>query len=324
MPAMQSSHAVDRRQFLGLGAGLLGAACASRLPGSSGVQQPAPPLFVLSLAEWSFHRALAGKVMTNLDFPAKARELGIDGVEYVNSFFKDKARDEKYLTELQKRCADQGVQSVLIMCDGEGALGDADAAARKQAVENHHRWVEAAARLGCHSIRVNAQSSGSYEEQQKLAADGLRQLCEYGDKHNINVLVENHGGLSSNGKWLSGTLAMVKHPRIGALPDFGNFRVSATEEYDRYQGTDELMPFARGVSAKSHAFDERGEETRTDYHRMLEIVVVKHGYRGFVGIEYEGDKHSEQEGVVLTRDLLRKVRAELAAELTASQKETGR
>jgi len=207
------------------------------------------------------------------------------------------------------------VQSLLIMCDGEGALGDPDEKKRKQAVLNHHKWVDAAARLGCHSIRVNAQSSGSSEEQAKLAADGLRSLCEYGDKASINVIVENHGGLSSNGKWLSEVLRAVNHPRCGALPDFGNFRISKDEVYDRYLGVDELMPFAKGVSAKSHDFDADGNEIHTDYRKMLDIVVIKHAYSGYIGIEYEGGKLSEEDGIRKTLALLQKLRGELVANL---------
>lgn len=303
-----------------MGARFLAAApFASRLAGTA-VGLATEPLFPLSLAQWSLHKALFAKELDNLDFPKRAKAFGFTGVEYVNVFWKDKAGDAKYVAELKKRCADEGVQSVLIMCDGEGALGDPDATARAAAVSNHHKWVEAAKALGCHSIRVNAQSKGSYEEQQKLAADGLHKLCEYGDKFDINVIVENHGGLSSSGKWLSETLKLAAHKRCGALPDFGNFRVSAKEEYDRYQGTDELMPFARGVSAKSHDFDEKGEEIHTDYHRMLEIVVIKHGYRGFVGVEYEGSKLSEDAGIEATKKLILKVRDELAAKLEAAAK----
>ncbi|MEO6597156.1 MAG: sugar phosphate isomerase/epimerase family protein [Planctomycetota bacterium] len=306
---------VDRRTFLGLSVGAIGACW---LPVPAWLQRT--PLFEISLAEWSLHKALFAKELDNLDFPKMARSFGIAGVEYVNSFWKDKAADEKYLAELKKRCAGEGVKSVLIMCDGEGALGDVDDKARATAIENHHRWVDAAATLGCHSIRVNAQSQGNYEEQQKLAADGLHRLCEYGDKHDINVIVENHGGLSSNGKWLSETLKMANHPRCGALPDFGNFKISAKEEYDRYQGTDELMPFARGVSAKSHDFDDKGNEIHTDYDRMLDIVVIKHGYRGFIGAEYEGSKLSEHDGIVATKKLLERVRESLQAKVDAAAK----
>ena len=318
-----SSSRVDRRRFLvGVGGfcgafGLSGSASAASLVDR--LLAPRRELFPISLAQWSLHKALFDKKLDNLDFPAKAASFGCTGVEYVNTFWRDKATDAKYVAELKKRCADAGVSSVLIMCDGEGALGDPKEAARKKAVENHHKWVDAARELGCHAIRVNAQSSGSYEEQQKLAADGLRALCEYGDKAGIDVIVENHGGLSSNGKWLAATLKMVDHKRCGALPDFGNFRVSDKEQYDRYLGVDELMPFARGVSAKSHDFDDKGEEIHTDYHRMLEIVVVKHGWTGFVGIEYEGGKLSEDDGIVATRKLLERVRAELAAKAAGKQ-----
>ena len=271
------------------------------------------PLFTISLAEWSLHRTLSRDGKDNLDFPKRARGYGIDAVEYVNSFFKDKARDEAYVRELKTRCEGEGVQSVLIMVDGEGELGHPDAKKRQQAVENHHKWVECAKALGCHSIRVNAQSSGSWAEQTKLAVDGLRRLCEFSDGHGINVIVENHGGLSSNGKWLSTVLAMVDHPRMGALPDFGNFRVSKDEMYDRYIGTSELMPFAKGVSAKSHDFDEQGNETGTDYRKMLKICVLDHGWRGRIGIEYEGGRLSEDEGIKATHKLLVAVRDELAA-----------
>ncbi|MBL8756639.1 MAG: sugar phosphate isomerase/epimerase [Planctomycetes bacterium] len=316
---MAATNLFDRRQFLGASAAFAGALSLGRSPLTT-LLRPKAPLFEISLAQWSLHRALRAKELDNLDFPKKAKSFGIAAVEYVNSFWKDKARDEKYLAELGKRCADEGVKSLLIMCDGEGALGDPNEAARKKAVENHHRWVEAAKALGCHSIRVNAQSSGSWDEQQKLAADGLHQLCEYGDKFGIDVIVENHGGLSSNGSWLAGTLKKADHKRCGSLPDFGNFRISEKEEYDRYQGVDELMPFARGVSAKSHDFDDAGNEVHTDYGKMLEIVVVKHGWRGHIGVEYEGGKLGENEGILATRKLLERVRDELVKKTTAPAK----
>mgnify|MGYP002623733762 CR=1 FL=1 len=310
----------DRRRFLGATAGLFGSALLAGSPLLARSPRRAPrvpvdPLFPISLAEWSLHKTLRRGDLDNLGFPNKAKALGIDAVEYVNSFWKDKATDDDYVAELKKRCEGEGVRSLLIMCDGEGALGDPDAAKRAQAVENHRKWVAAAEALGCHSIRVNAQSRGDWAEQQKLAADGLRRLCELADPHGVDVIVENHGGLSSNGRWLSETLKAVDHPRAGALPDFGNFRVSADETYDRYRGVSELMPFARGVSAKSHDFDDDGDEVHTDYDRMLRIVVVEHGWRGHVGIEYEGAKLSEDDGILATRRLLERVRAEIAAEL---------
>lgn len=306
-------QAQNRRDFLQqssqFAAGLALASWSAR----PSVAADKEPLYKISLAEWSLHRTLQKKELDNLDFPKTAKhDYGIDAVEYVNQFFKDKAKDQAYLTELKKRAEGEGVRNVLIMCDGEGALGDADEKKRTQAVENHYKWVEAAKFLGCHSIRVNAQSSGGYEEQMERAADGLRRLTEFGDKYGINVIVENHGGLSSNGQWLSSVIKKVDHPRCGTLPDFGNFRLKEGEEYDRYKGVAELMPFAKSVSAKSHDFDDNGNETHTDYRRMMKIV-IDHGYHGYVGIEYEGGKLSEPDGIKATKALLLKVRDELSA-----------
>lgn len=290
---------LSRRGFLAAGAAA--AACLSASPLFAA---PADPPFRISLAEWSLHRSIFGGKVDHLDFAKIAKtEFGIDGVEYVNQFFKDKAKDEKYLGEMKKRAEDLGVKSLLIMVDGEGALGDADEAGRKRAVENHYKWADAAKFLGCHSIRVNAQSSGSYEEQQKRAADGLRKLSEYAAKLDLNVIVENHGGLSSNGAWLAGVIKMTEMKNCGTLPDFGNFRVSGSEEYDRYKGVAELMPYAKAVSAKSHDFDEEGNETHTDYFKMMKIVLDA-GYHGYVGIEYEGGKLGEKEGIAATKKLL--------------------
>lgn len=268
------------------------------------------PLFRISLAEWSLHRTLFDKKLDNLDFAKTAKnDFGIEAVEYVNQFFKDKATDRKYLTEMKTRASDLGVKNVLIMIDEEGALGDPDDAKRNQAIENHFKWVEAAQFLGCHSIRVNAQSQGTYDEEQARAADGLRRLTEFGASHNINVIVENHGGLSSNGQWLSSVIRKVNHPRCGTLPDFGNFNLGNGEQYDRYQGVKELMPFAKGVSAKSGVFDSKGNETRIDYQRMMKIVLDA-GYRGYVGIEYSGNELSEPEGIRATKKLLDRLLAE--------------
>ena len=245
--------------------------------------------------------------MTNLDFPRVAKQdFGIDAIEYVNQFFKDKANDKSYLRDLNDRCKSEGVRSVLIMCDGEGATGDPDQAARMKAVENHYKWVDAARFLGCHSIRVNAYSKGTPEEQARLCADGLAKLGEYASKQNINVIVENHGGLSSRGDWLTGVMQKVNMKNVGTLPDFGNFY-----EYDRYKGVEEMMPFAKGVSAKTHDFGPYGDELFVDYTRLLDIVKAA-GYRGRIGIEFEGDRVSEADGIRLTKALLERVRGDKA------------
>lgn len=268
-------------------------------------------MFEISLAQWSLHRALFDGSLEALSFPGLARSrFDLDAVEYVNVFFKDAGSDEAFIESLRARAADAGVRSLLIMVDREGNLGDPDEAQRAQAVQRHHKWVEAAVHLGCHSIRVNARSAGTPEEQQKLAADGLRRLTEYAAVRDINVLVENHGGLSSNGRWLAGVMRLVDHPRCGTLPDFGNFLIEGDRWYDRYEGVAELMPFAKAVSAKSNDFDADGNEIHTDYRRMMRIVLDA-GYRGYVGIEYEGEALTEIEGIEATKALLARVREEL-------------
>jgi len=304
------THLTDRRDFLRQSATLAAGAATAVLTSQLGARaaDSTEPLFKISLAEWSFHRALQRHEMTNLDFPIVAkRDYGIGACEYVNQFFKDKAQDQKYLAELNRRAAGEGVQNVLIMIDDEGALGDPDPAKRQKAVHNHHRWVDAAKTLGCHAIRVNAHSKGTYDETMKLVADGLRQLVEYGAQHQISVIVENHGGLSSHGDWLTGVMRLVDNPRCGTLPDFGNFY-----DYDRYKGVAEMMRYAKGVSAKTHDFDAQGNCVETDYHRMMKIVLDA-GYHGRVGIEYEGNKISEPDGIRATKRLLERVAAELKA-----------
>ena len=301
------NYSLNRRNFNIQLAKITGGFAFTGLSGSllSSCDKTEP--FKISLAEWSLHRALQSKKIDHLDFISLTKtEFGLDAVEYVNSFFFDKAQYQKYLNEMNTRANDHDVKSLLIMCDNEGNLGDPDKNKRNQAVENHYKWAEAAKFLGCHAIRVNARSEGSWDDQVELAADGLRKLTEFGDSIGINTIVENHGGLSSNGKWLAAVMEKVDHPRVGTLPDFGNFRIQGDEWYDRYKGMAELMPYAKAVSAKSHEFDANGDETGSDFYRMMDIVLDA-GYNGYVGIEYEGSVHGEMEGIRLTNELLRKI-----------------
>lgn len=268
----------------------------------------ARPFFEISLAQWSLHKSLFGGKLSNLDFPAKAKnEFGIDIVEYVSVFFQKKETDKNYLKDLKQRSDDLGVRNHLIMVDGEGDLGDVDVVARQKAVENHYKWVDAAKFLGCKTIRVNASGKGAKEAVGEAAVDGLSKLTAFAKAQKINVIVENHGGYSSDGKWLSEVMKKVNSPYCGTLPDFGNFKISATEQYDLYKGVEELMPFAKGVSAKTFNFDSKGDEPDIDYYRLFDII-KKSGWKGIVGIEYEGDKVSESEGIRLTKKLLEKVR----------------
>ena len=283
---MTPQNTLNRRHFLSTAA-LSAAGAGLVLSGDLGrvfaAEKAQKPLYKISLAEYSLHRMIGAGKLDNLDFAAFTKEqFGIDAVEYWNRPFFTKAKDKKYIADMKKRAADAGVKNLLIMIDGEGKLGDPDEKKRMEAVEKHYKWVEAAKALDCHSIRVNAASDGTFEEQMKLAADGLGKLSEFAGGMGLNVIVENHGGLSSNGTWLAGVMKMVDRENCGTLPDFGNFG-----SYDRYKGVTELMPFAKAVSAKAHQFNEEGDETKTDYHKMMKIVVDA-GYHGYVGIEWEG------------------------------------
>lgn len=297
--------------------------------------------FKISLAQWSMHRALKSGELDNLDFPRVTKEIcGINAVEWVNQFFSEEhptlgfqPKDQTYLSEMKKRTDDFGVKNVLIMCDRVGSLGDPDESKRSDAVTGHFAWVEAAKFLGCHAIRVNAASDKSLspEVQRDLCVDGLSRLCAFAEPLEMNVIVENHGGLSSNGAWLASVMTGVKAENCGTLPDFGNFYVAKNRgkpeqyakekaiyegddiyqenegglEYDRYQGVSDLMPYAKGVSAKSHDFNDQGEETHTDFLRMMKIVADS-DYEGYVGVEYEGKETAEIQGIKLTRALLEK------------------
>jgi L-ribulose-5-phosphate 3-epimerase len=302
----EPAAALGRRAAIAaLGAlGLVGFSLADAEP-------PSPPSRPISLAQWSLHRQIRAGTIDALDFPAVARRrFGLAAVEYVNQFYAPKMSGREvrgdWASELRRRASDAGVRGLLIMCDGEGRLGDPDAAARTQAIENHRPWLDAAATLGCHSIRVNAASEGTPDEQRKLAADGLGRLADLAKPLGLAVIVENHGGLSSDGLWLAGTLRAAARENLGSLPDFGNFRLSPDRWSDRYRGVEALLPLARGVSAKSHDFDANGDETSTDYARMMALVAAS-GYRGAIGVEYEGDRLSEDEGVRATIRLLERL-----------------
>ncbi|MEX0771452.1 MAG: TIM barrel protein [Balneolaceae bacterium] len=278
--------------------------------------------FQISLAQWSLNQHFFSGKLDNLDFPATAKnQFDIEAVEYVNQFFPDKAEDTRYLSELKKRADDQGVSNVLIMVDNEGPLAAPEQSERMQAVENHYKWVDAAKFLGCHSIRVNLFGAREEETWTSAAIDGLGRLAEYGMDNEIGVIVENHGGFSSNAAMLVHVLEQIDNEWAGTLPDFGNFCIEredgemwgspCVKEYDIYQGVREMMPWAKGVSAKSFDFDDDGNETTIDFRKMLSIVKDS-GFTGTIGVEYEGSNLPPEEGIQATKLLLEKIRSELS------------
>ena len=320
---------MDRRGFIksaGLGGIAVGMA-GTVMPLQEWFSGVTKPFFKLSLAQWSLHRAiLENKSLNPLDFAHKARELGFDAVEYVNQLYAQELAlngFDKLVTGLKKRSADNGLANVLIMVDNEGELAALSKAERDIAIAGHSKWIDAAAELGCHSIRVNLFGTGAEHDfgiWKDTSTDGLGRLAEYAAKSNINVIVENHGGMSSDAAKLIDVIKAINMPNCGTLPDFGNFCVKrqggerwgapCIEEYDKYKGVAELMPFAKGVSAKSYDFDAARNEVSIDYARMLKIVKDA-GYTGYIGVEYEGSRLSEEDGIKATKDLLIKTVAQL-------------
>lgn len=277
------------------------------------------PFFEIGLAQWSLNKSLKSGKIDNLDFARIAREkFDIGIVEYVNQFFINKAKDKKYLSEMLNISNDNGIVNNLIMIDSEGNLGDTNNRRRNKAINNHKKWIEAAKFLGCSHIRVNAAGDGSEQEVSKNASESLAALGEFSVDYDINVIVENHGGYSSNAKWLVEVIKDAGLKNVGTLPDFGNFCIRSTpkdlsdwgattsgcaEEYDRYLGVEELLPYALSVSAKSNDFDSDGNCIETDFSRMVNII-KNSDYRGYISIEYEGSNYSEEEGIRLTKSLL--------------------
>ncbi len=286
------------------------------------------PFFKISLAQWSLHRAFGNGELNPLDFAMEANKLGFKGIEYVSFLYQPyltigdnpQVAMQTLLDTLKAKSETYGVKNVLIMVDREGNLATSDENERNQSVENHKKWIDAAAFLGCHSIRVNLNGTTEVNEWVSNSIEALKKLSTYGQSKNINVIVENHGGLSSNAKILNKVISGVGMDNCGTLPDFGNFcikrkeetqgRGDCIEEYDKYKGTEELMEFAKAVSAKSNVFDENGNESNINYEKMLQIVKDA-GYTGYIGVEYEGSNLSEIEGIKATRKLLLKAAKQL-------------
>jgi sugar phosphate isomerase/epimerase len=324
----------SRRTFIKSAAmSAAGLGIASALPGYLLANHGASDLFFnIAISQFSLASQFWSKKLDPLDFPAKVKnDFGITGLDYCSMFFADKANDQQFLNELKKRSADAGTYNLRIMVDAEGVLGDLNDAIRLKAVENHHKWMDAAAALGCPMIRVNVEGEGNANDVAKAAADSLGRLIEYGRKQQVDVIVENHIGISCNAGWLAGVMKQVNSPHCGTLADFGNFCINRTkpeaqtidaymktkclEEYDRYKGIAELMPFAKGVHAKTHVFDANGNDTETDFTRMFKIIKDA-GFKGWVSLEYEGglmkmyskdDKYlDDDKGVIATKKLVEK------------------
>jgi len=269
----------------------------------------------ISLAQWSLHRSFNKGDLDPVDFASIAMEkYNIDAVEYVNGLYPGKGKDENFWSQMKTRSDDAGVKNLVMMVDDEGELGAASEKKRLQAVENHYKWVHAAKLLGCHTVRVNAFGDSDREIYRMAIMDGMSRLADYASGVDMNIVIENHGLFSSDGALIAGIIKEVNRPNFGSFPDFGNWCLSAKwgttqgecdKVYDRYKGVAELLPYAKAVSAKSYNFDEQGEDRKIDYYKMMKIV-KESDYKGYIGIEYEGTEKSEHEGILITKELMKK------------------
>ena len=280
--------------------------------------------FKLSLAQWSLNKAIRGGEMDPYLFAEKSSELGFTGLEYVNQLYDDvmKSKDKssaikEFILKNNQLAGDNGVENVLIMIDDEGDLADENEDMRLIAIDNHKLWIDTAAAMNCSSIRLNLYGSKDVETWKALSIESLSELGNHAKGTGLNVIVENHGRITSNIPELMNVIYGTNMDNVGTLPDFGNFCMadegygsvfdgSCEKMYDFYQGVEEMMPKAFAVSAKSNDFDDNGDEKTIDYMRMMKIV-KSFEYTGYVGVEYEGERLSEIEGIKATRDLLIKV-----------------
>jgi len=276
------------------------------------------PFFKLSLAQWSLHRTFNDKGVSPFKFASISQEMGFEGLEYVNHLYKkqiDNLGFDAVIDSLLALSIEHEMENILIMVDGEGDLASPDEAERNQAVVNHKKWVDAAKKLGCHSIRVNTFGTNDPKEWLPSVVDGLKKLSTYAARQNINILCENHGWLSSDAFMLMEAIGMVGMENCGTLPDFGNWCVKrkagekwgeCVEEFeDKYKGIELMLKEAEAVSAKSYNFDQKGNEKTLDYPRIMQLVKDS-GYKGFVGVEYEGKEIPEKDGILATKKLLLK------------------
>lgn len=310
---------ITRRKFLKNSAMCTGAVIMHPMLKAVAIQESG---LEISLAEWSYHRALQAGKIDHLDFASLAKnKFGINAVEYVNGFFggkkknfREAGKSSKYLGEMLKRSNDAGVINHLIMVDDEGSLAGLNEKARLKSVDDHRKWLDAAKFLQCKTVRVNLHGEGNSDDKKKASVDSLGRLGDMAAGMNLNVVVENHGSDSSKGIWIASIMKEVNKQNVGTLPDFGNFCIShpwgttqdgCDDEYDRYKGIEEMLPFAKGVSAKTYDFDGNGEQPLIDYKRMLDIVKAS-GFKGYIGVEFEGNTQPEEEGIRKTKALVEK------------------
>lgn len=329
---------MKRREFV-TGLGLAGAAAVTGNLPSAETAPIKPQPFTIGLSQWAFHRAIFGDArdhyrtfiknlhsdpdsvlageMDPRDIVWRARELDVGVVDLVNILWFGHGEDKPWLNDFKTRARDANVTFGVLMCDQLARSGAADAKERRQSVEDHTRWMETAAELGCPFLRINPYGEGTYLEQCQRSAETLHALAERSADYGLEVIVENHGHPGSNGAWLAMLIEMANHSRVGTYTDLDNFFMGGWDlnperRYDRHQGLLDLAPYTKAISAKTHDFDPDGEETTIDYHACLKILIDS-GFSGLVSAEFEGNRVDETEGSKLTVELLKREQQRFAA-----------
>lgn len=304
----------NRRSFLQTGV----LASAALLSAPHAMSWPRPTENKISLATWSIVRSHRAGVWKLPDVARICREdFGIDGIEYVTGFFD--SVNYGYLQSLNRQAEEHGVENVLIMVDGEGPMVAEEKSERMQAAINHRKWVDIAGYLGCHAIRCNAFGGGpTYDEDPdsiQRAAESFSALVEYAREFEINIIIENHGGLSSDPRWLPDLCQAMDSNHFGLLPDYGNYNL---DEVNVYEAIDQAMPYAKGVSVKA-GWQPDGSHPQYDVERLLGIS-LESGYSGYWGIESglrrsrddapttaEGIRDDDWKAVMLTKQAIENV-----------------
>jgi hypothetical protein len=306
----------SRRGFLRAASTALAALAVPGVGVAHAEPQPAAKPFEISLSQRSLRAEFTASRLDPLDIAKLTRGFGIDAVEYDGRLYRSKLKNRRYWADLKRRAAGEGVSSVLLLIADDSALGAPDKKARRRAVDKHRKWLDIAKVLGCHAVCVAAKSTGSEDDQANWVSDGLRQLCRFSDPLGIDILVESQDGFAAQGTWLADVLSAVGHPRCGSRPNFGPSKPGAGPTDPRYAAVRQLMPFARAISAKAYAFDDRGEETSTNYAQMLKLILDA-GYHRHIAIEYEGHQLTEPAGITRAKQLLDRVSTRLASLVAA-------
>ena len=294
---MERMNNSSRRHFIqGLGTGALAMALNSSLTGK---EKKTVDRFHIGIQEYTFNRWLKSGKLNHLDYPALVKkELGISYVEYWNRPFDGKHTDPAYVGELAKCTRNEGIQNVLILVDEKHELDHADKLERDKSIDLHKAWIDCAEQLGCLAIRVNCRMGGDPKDNLNRAVDGVGRLCEYAKDTSVKVVIEPHGRNSQDPDWLVSVMNALNHSHAGLLPDFNNFG-----KYDRYDAVKKTLPFAPAVCAKALKFDKEGNESNTDFERMLKIVHDSE-YSGVISIEFEGHDIDPITGSRMTKELI--------------------